>query len=179
MPGAGLEPTSLTAGDFKSPVYTIPPPGQTLCHLRAPTPPRQTDCFSRRRGRSRSRVTKCSRMSTSCEHQVHHKSTSISNRYAQEIQVALDPTSLLLCNMLRLSILDARKAVCVLPRLKKIPQRDFLEAWARIELACRGFANHCLTTWLPRLYLILPLRFVANHCQLLFATWLPRLVRNI
>ena len=28
VPGVGLEPTSLAAGDFKSPVYTIPPPGQ-------------------------------------------------------------------------------------------------------------------------------------------------------
>lgn len=26
-----------------------------------------------------------------------------------------------------------------------------LEAWARIELANNGFADHCLTTWLPRL----------------------------
>lgn len=25
--GMGLEPISLTAGNFKSPVYTIPPPG--------------------------------------------------------------------------------------------------------------------------------------------------------
>ena len=27
MPGAGLEPASLAAGVFKTPVYTVPPPG--------------------------------------------------------------------------------------------------------------------------------------------------------
>ncbi len=28
VPGTGLEPVSLAAADFKSAVYTIPPPGQ-------------------------------------------------------------------------------------------------------------------------------------------------------
>ncbi len=36
-----------------------------------------------------------------------------------------------------------------LVRLPISPPR--LEAWAGIEPACRGFANRCLTTWLPGL----------------------------
>ena len=30
MPGVGFEPTSLAAGDFKSPAYTVPPPGRGI-----------------------------------------------------------------------------------------------------------------------------------------------------
>ena len=35
VPGAGLEPACLSTGDFKSPVYTISPPGQ-LTNLAYP-----------------------------------------------------------------------------------------------------------------------------------------------
>ena len=47
---------------------------------------------------------------------------------------------------------DGRMAESVLatPSLSQ-PDRPLglLEAWARIELACKGFADPCLTTWLP------------------------------
>ena len=35
VPGAGIEPACLAAGDFKSPVYTISPPGQVLIFREA------------------------------------------------------------------------------------------------------------------------------------------------
>ena len=34
VPGAGLEPACLSTGDFKSPVYTISPPGHILYHIK-------------------------------------------------------------------------------------------------------------------------------------------------
>lgn len=37
----------------------------------------------------------------------------------------------------------------------------YLEAWAGIEPAYRGFAVPCLTTWLPRLYSIYALRVLS------------------
>ena len=51
--------------------------------------------------------------------------------------------------MFRPSILDASKANLLAPTPRNL--KRFLEAWARIELAYRSFANFCLTTWPPRL----------------------------
>ncbi len=128
MPRVGLEPTWF----FNHKILSL---------ARIPiSPPRQmffyfTIFFSKnnlRRGRSRSQVSRSLQVGTPSDTKNLRPRLVVAERHT----AAFD---------------SRRKQSSLLTSTPKKSILDFLEAWTRIELVYKGFANHCLTTWLPRL----------------------------